>query len=293
MIKDLIKEIAYDKITLTQALTRAKLIAYKIENETFKNWISNELDGYASGNDAPSYRVVEVETVGSVVDSLGRNYEIQIGVAPQTKEQFNIDLYKWHVNEGIASLERMIEKASGDFMYMQLGPEATEFIGQFIQLPHGVTLKHLLKKIGVSLLFDIANKTKQSLLDTLLELDKEFPNLENDFGTMEEKSKANQIITNNIHGNVSNTNFGIGENIKQEQTISQSQVNETISELRKLGVDNEDIQDLEEIIQSKQNDKKPIHKRLMQWAGNVAKKSVEKGIELQIPEIIERLQNLM
>ncbi|MCB0541442.1 MAG: hypothetical protein KDE33_28300, partial [Bacteroidetes bacterium] len=73
----------------------------------------------------------------------------------------------------------------------------------------------------------------------------------------------------------------------------QSQVNETISELRKLGVDNEDIQDLEEIIQSKQNDKKPIHKRLMQWAGNVAKKSVEKGIELQIPEIIERLQNLM
>jgi hypothetical protein len=293
MIKDLIKEIAYDKITLTQALTRAKLIAYKIENETFKSWISNELDGYTSGNDAPSYRVVEVETVGSVVDSLGRNYEIQIGVAPQTKEQLNIDLYKWHVNEGIASLERMIGKASGDFMYMQLGPEATEFIGQFIQLPHGVTLKHLLKKIGVSMLFDIANKTKQSLLDTLLELDKEFPNLENEFGTMEEKSKANQIITNNIHGNVSNTNFGIGENIKQEQTINQSQVNETISELRKLGVDNDDIQDLEEIIQSKQSDKKPIHKKLMQWAGNVAKKSVEKGIELQIPEIIERLQSLM
>lgn len=237
MIKDLIKEIAYDKITLTQALTRAKLIAYKIENEAFKNWISNELDGYASGKDAPSYRVVEVETVGSVVDSLGRNYEIQIGVAPQTKEQLDIDLYKWHVNEGIASLERMIEKASGDFMYMQLGPETTEFIGQFIQLPNGVKLKHLLKKIGVSMLFDIANKTKQNLLDTLLELDKEFPNLENDFGTMEEKSKANQIITNNIHGNVSNTNFGIGENIKQEQTISQSQVNETISELRKLGVD--------------------------------------------------------
>jgi hypothetical protein len=293
MIKDLIKEIAYDKITLTQALTRAKLIAYKIENETFRIWISNELDGYSSGEDAPQYRILEVETVGSVVDSFGRNYEIQIGIASKTKEQLNIDLYKWHVNEGIASLERMVSKASGDFMYMQLGPEATEFIGQFIQLPHGVTLKHLLKKIGVSMLFDISNKTKQKLLDTLLELNKEFPNLENEFGTMEEKSKANQIITNNIHGNVSNTNFGVGENFSQEQTIHQSQINETISELRELGVDNADIQDLEEIIQTKENSKEPVHKRLMQWAGSVAKKSLEKGIELQIPEIIEKLQNLM
>lgn len=293
MIKDLIKEIAYDKITLTQALTRAKLIAYKIENETFKNWITNELEGYKSGKDAPNYRVIEVETVGSVVDSLGRSYEIQIGIAPETKKQFNLDLYTWHVNEGIAALERMLSKASGDFIYMQLGPEATEFIGQFIQLPYGVTLKHLLKKIGVSMLFDISNKTKQSLLDTLLELDKEFPNLENEFGTMEEKSKANQIITNNIHGNVSNTNFGIGENFSQKQTINQSQINETISELRELGVDNSDIQDLEEIIQSKEKSKEPIHKKLMQWAGNVAKKSVEKGIELQIPEIIEKIQNLM
>ena len=46
MIKDLIKDIAYDKISVTQALTRAKLIAYKIRNDTFKNWISNELNGY-------------------------------------------------------------------------------------------------------------------------------------------------------------------------------------------------------------------------------------------------------
>jgi hypothetical protein len=143
------------------------------------------------------------------------------------------------------------------------------------------------------MLFDISNKTKQKLLDTLLELNKEFPNLENEFGTMEEKSKANQIITNNIHGNVSNTNFGVGENFSQEQTIHQSQINETISELRELGVDNADIQDLEEIIQTKENSKEPVHKRLMQWAGSVAKKSLEKGIELQIPEIIEKLQNLM
>ncbi|MEW4922664.1 hypothetical protein [Algibacter sp. 2305UL17-15] len=30
---------------LTQALTRAKIIAFEIENDSFKKWISTELNG--------------------------------------------------------------------------------------------------------------------------------------------------------------------------------------------------------------------------------------------------------
>jgi hypothetical protein len=292
MIKELIKEIAYDKISLTQALTRAKLIAYKIENEIFKKWILGELDGYKSGKDAPTYRVIQAETVASVVDTLGRNYEVQIRMDPETKESLNLDIYTWHVNEGIASLERILEKVDNDFIYIQLGLDATEIFEEFLHIPYGTTLKTILKKIGVSTIFDISNKTKQKLLDTLLDLNTEFPNLENEFGTMEEKTKAHQIITTNIHGNVSNTNFGVGDNFSQEQVINQRQINETIRELRELGIENEDIQDLEEIIKTKENSQEPIHKRFMQWAGNVAKTSLEKGIELQLPEIIEKLQNL-
>jgi len=46
MIKELITDLAFDKITLSQALTRAKLIARQIKNDSFKNWLNKELNGY-------------------------------------------------------------------------------------------------------------------------------------------------------------------------------------------------------------------------------------------------------
>ena len=55
MIKELIKDLTYDKISINQALTRAKLIAYEINNEDFKNWINKELNGYLTDNKLPEY----------------------------------------------------------------------------------------------------------------------------------------------------------------------------------------------------------------------------------------------
>jgi len=46
MIKDLIKDLAYDNIELSQALTRAKLIASKVKNDIFKQWLIKECRRY-------------------------------------------------------------------------------------------------------------------------------------------------------------------------------------------------------------------------------------------------------
>jgi len=56
MIKELVKDISYDKITLNQALTRAKLVAYKIDNNEFISWINKELNGYDNLDIVPEYR---------------------------------------------------------------------------------------------------------------------------------------------------------------------------------------------------------------------------------------------
>ncbi|WP_157849267.1 hypothetical protein [Flavobacterium sp. Root420] len=46
MIKQLITDLSYDQISLIQGLSRAKLIAFEIQNSDFKNWIVSELKGY-------------------------------------------------------------------------------------------------------------------------------------------------------------------------------------------------------------------------------------------------------
>ena len=59
MIKQLIKDIAYDSISLSKALTISKLIAAKIKNQTFKNWLTKELEGYEYDDvTLPDYRKV-------------------------------------------------------------------------------------------------------------------------------------------------------------------------------------------------------------------------------------------
>ena len=62
MIKQLITDLANDNITLSQAFLRSKLIAYKINNDTFKNWIKKESEGYDYNDPLlPPYRKVYSE----------------------------------------------------------------------------------------------------------------------------------------------------------------------------------------------------------------------------------------
>jgi AbiTii-like protein len=64
MIKDLIYDIAYDKINLSQALSRSKLLAYKIDNDNFKEWLRKELEGYDYTDKLmPAYRRIQLPIV--------------------------------------------------------------------------------------------------------------------------------------------------------------------------------------------------------------------------------------
>jgi|GEM_PF-3672950 len=106
----------------------------------------------------------------------------------------------------------------------------------------------------------------------------------------DEKTTPNQIINNTINGNVSNTNFGIGEIVNQEQTINQSQLSGVIKDLSLLGVEEEDLDNLKDIVTNK--DKESVSKNLLTWTGKIANKAVDKGVELQIPLIIEKISSL-
>src|SRR6266542_4265314 len=74
MIKQLITDLAYDRITLTQALSRAKILAYKIKNQEFQLWLKRELEGYDINNYfLPSYRKIPCTIKATVSDYWGYN----------------------------------------------------------------------------------------------------------------------------------------------------------------------------------------------------------------------------
>ena len=76
-------------------------------------------------------------------------------------------------------------------------------------------------------------------------------------------------------------------NIKKEKKIE-----EFLELIKKLNLDKKDVEEVEVIIAENKN--KPIFgKKLLTWTGRLASKAIEKGIELQVPEILAKVQEFV
>ncbi len=291
MIKDLIKDLAYENISLSQGLTRAKLIAYKIGDETLKEWIDNEINGYKDPEKLPDYRKIPCELFGVIQVPFGEKKKIPID-AKYLDDWLNGLVYKMNVVQSVSTLEESIKKAEGIYGYENL---PINLVKQFQEMTNSPELIEVTRQIQISQLNHILNITKQKLIDTLLELDKNFPNMENEFEPSKENiEKANTIVTTNIYGGNVNSNVGLGENVNQNQEleISTKNIEKKIEEIRKLGVNDEQIEQIRNIIKN-EKDKTSLSKKLISWSGKISSILIEKGLEMNIPILIEKIHELI
>jgi len=56
LIKEIRDEVVNEEKSLTSVLRKAKIVAYSLQNDKFKNWIEAELNGYSEKDELPSYR---------------------------------------------------------------------------------------------------------------------------------------------------------------------------------------------------------------------------------------------
>lgn len=283
MIKELINDLAYDKITINQGLTRAKLIANKIKDSDFIKWITNELNGY-SNSDVPEYRKIPCGLSASISDFQGlRTVPID---ATELDKKMNGSIYEAEVQQSIDTLEESIANIEGESLYIKLPQKIVSLLST---LTH-TQLIDAGKEVQKSQLKYIINQTKQRLLDTLMNLDEIFPNFENSYvDSKENQEKVQHIINNHIYGTNINTNIGIGE--KVDQSIHSENISEKLQELKELGVDDKSLSDLEEIVKNK--DSKSTLSKITSWIGNMTTKAFEKGIEYQIPIILEKVNDMI
>ena len=285
MIKELIRDLTYDKITLNQGLTRAKLIAYKINNTDLIKWIGNELNGYSTNIDLPTYRVIPCQTFGIAFHPNQGKYQVDLDFS-NLEKSFNKKIRTYEVLQGIENLEKQAAQNTTGSINLPI-----EFVKMCQEIFQSEDLIEIKRQIHFGQLGEIVGLVKQKLIDTLLELDKEFPTFETNYlDNMENKEKSSSIINNHIYGDNANTNFSVGDS--NTQTISSDfsiKVENLMQELKSLGVQEEDLKDIKNIV-TDQTDKKSIGKRALEWVGKVATKAVEKGVELQIPLLITKIQ---
>ncbi len=289
MIKELIKNLTYDEISLNQALTRAKLIAYEINNEDFKNWISKELNGYDKDDKLPDYRIIPCD-IFAVLEAYGNRKTTPLDLTEIDKD-LNGQLYNMKAQQSISTLEDGLKDTDEPYGYEDLPIQVVQLVREMCNNKFIVAVK---RRIQLSQASHIINLTKQKLLDTLLELNSAFPDLQDNYNkTKENDEKASTIINNHIYGDNANSNIGLGENLTQSISSNYSKkVEQILSDLQKIGVPKEDIAEVKEIVE-KETDKINLGKKLMSWVGKMSSKAIEKGIELQVPVLMEKIQELM
>ena len=291
MIKELIKDISYDKISLNQALTRAKLIAYKIDNEEFISWINKELNGYDDLDTVPEYREFYCEVVAKVQNPYAGSKNVPIDLT-EIDERIDGNLYNYVHMAGILNIEQNIidaKDANEQYGYIDFPIEIVRDVRKIFEREDIIAVR---RRIVFGRLHNILNMTKQKLLDTLLELNKAFPNLEDEYMNDDKKDTASQIITN-IYGNNASSNVGMGQNFTQGISNSYTEkVEQVLNDLRQLGVPKEDISELEDIINN-EPDKNKLGAKFLAWSSALMTKAVEKGIDVKVPEVLDAIQNLV
>jgi|TARA_B110000908_G_scaffold170483_1_gene230191 hypothetical protein len=294
MIKQLIKDLAFDNITLSQGLTRTKLIENKVKNNILKNWLKKELEGYEfEDNFLPPYRKIWSNISITVELPFGRIQKIPIALPDSFSEKVKDTMNHHRIVESISIVEQQIENVEGVKGYIYLPTPMVEMLAELykeqIAQYRGV-VRSASREVGKVQYQNVLEQTKQKLLDTLMELEEQFPDILDHYTMNEENSeKVQNIITTNIYGNNNPTNIASGINVEQNNTISVSV--EDSKKLSDLGVEDEDITELKEITTTKE--KSSLGSKITGWLGKVSASVAAKGLYENIPEITKFAQNLI
>jgi hypothetical protein len=202
-------------------------------------------------------------------------------------EKIGGNVYTIHLRLDIDSLESAIREADNDEIIFKMPHKLVHHLSALTR----TQIIDAGKEVQKSQLRYIVSQTRQRLIDTLIQLNETFPDFENSYTTSpENKEKVQNIINNHIYGENINTNIGIGENVNQ--TIDSKIITKLLREVEELGVDDPKLlNELKEI--SSEVNKKNRFKKLTSWIGKMTKFAIKKGIELQIPIIIEKLNDFL
>lgn len=114
IISQIQKEVLDVDIPLSSILLKAKVLAYKLGNAEFKNWVKSELDGYQNKDDIPRYRIIQVSPKGHYQGRFhkGKNLPVPtINLPDWLQEESNT---VW-IPLGVSSIEQLANSDHGAY----------------------------------------------------------------------------------------------------------------------------------------------------------------------------------
>lgn len=168
----LIKDLATNKISLEEGLQRLLVISSELNNEELTNWLMGELNGYSNKAELPDYR----KNIGSnlIYSGLNGSFKVTNVTLPNhyLPVQFREVVAQTPLRTSIRGIEKLLEEDG------KIGMDITDLAGAVYE-ETGIQCYKIFKEYNKISIEEIISNVKNKLILLLLDLEREFGNLDN------------------------------------------------------------------------------------------------------------------
>ncbi|KMK77633.1 hypothetical protein [Alkalihalobacillus pseudalcaliphilus] len=190
----LLKDIVSGKVTLETILLRMKVIFESLNNQKINEWIKGELEGYSDKDKFPAYRIIVGRAVGNFVLNGNVKYtNSNIPLESLLSHDEVLELKTTKITDSIGTIDRIVTTSQGTY-----GNPIPTSLSHHISKP-SIQIINMTIEISFNLLDNIKSTVRSKLVDIVMELEKEFDNLDDyDLSSQveEDPQKAKQVILN-------------------------------------------------------------------------------------------------
>lgn len=229
LVNKIIDNISDNKYDISDLLREVNILAFKLDNETLKIWVSKEVNGYNVEDALPKYRKMSTVLFGSIEQDRGfggsllyNKYPLPISHLPKKTQDI---ITEWDCIMPIGAIQSVIKERKGQDLSITCSNSVIGLVAK--GLADNVYIHKVWRELQEYDLVNVIDSVKNRVLQFLLELDREMKLDANFISSERDKNmKTQRIIGSTIYAGIAN----FGDNASTDLDSSSINVNENINQ---------------------------------------------------------------
>jgi hypothetical protein len=245
LLNDIVSLLTEEESSLSESLLKTKVLLHQIRHKELAGWVNGELAGYGMTDQLPQYRQLEGHLFGRVTNG-AYTYNRHAIPVMHLEAKHRKRLEHFDLRNGVRVLEAIVAKDNGKNCIMRpIPPEFNHILGE--KFGGGYHVQAAWNQVEISQVRQVLTEVRSRLLDFILELHSEVGATASDSDIIK---RTNELDIQGMFGKAvfgDNTTILVGNG--NHQTVANNSAKNDgaalATELRKHGVDEQDITDLQ------------------------------------------------
>lgn len=268
LVESIIVDITNRDVSISDLLRKAQVLAFKLNNDSLKQWLNYEVNGYESDAQLPKYRKLSAVLFGQIEQNRGfagsmlyHHFRLPI---EHLSDKIQSMIQSWDCRSPINEIQHILDsgKSEGN-VRITCNNKIIPLVSQALE--SNVYVNQVWLEVQQYDLFNILDSVKNKLLDIILSIDTELE-LGVNFNLPQAQQRVNKVVNNITAGvanfgdnstiEIANTSIAVNSgHITDEQLLSQ--LNDIVNNISKLNSNHEIVELLNEIKAELSKEKRP------------------------------------